>query len=77
MAQPTDIYSLLAPEEAAEHRRLTRLISLAESPAPLTRAEIAELCGVTPERIRQIEKLALHKTKKAILTKYPDLIKEI
>ena len=66
---------ILTEEEVAEHERLCKLMAMAASASPLTRSQIAELCGLSEERIRQIETLALHKTKKEILTNHQDLIK--
>jgi DNA-directed RNA polymerase sigma subunit (sigma70/sigma32) len=72
-----NLYQYLSPEDAATHKRLTYLLERAESPAPLTVREIAELCGISEEGIRQIQRRAEYKVKKQIITKYPDLLRAV
>ena len=77
MSQPTNIYELLTAEEGAEHKRLKRLLERAKSPVPLSLAETAELCGISTERVRQIQRIAEYKVKREILTNHPDLLKQL
>lgn len=80
MQNPTSIYDLLTEEDAAEHKRLAKLIkiqALALSPATLSLTEIATLKNVSKERVRQIQASALFKVKKEIINNQPDLIQEI
>ena len=80
MQSTPSIYDYLSPEDAAEHKRLAKLIkiqSLALSPATLTLGQIATLTGVSKERVRQIQSKALFKAKKEIINNQQDLISEV
>lgn len=79
MSSSAYIYDHLTPEEAAEHKQLAklhRIQSLKLKPGPLTLAETAELCGISPEYVRQLQRSGEHKVKKEIITNHPDLIKD-
>ncbi len=69
------MYKSQDPEHAAEHKRLVALLELARSDSPLTITQTAELIDISPERVRQIQVLALYKAKKEILTNHKDLLR--
>ena len=66
---PIHLSELLTPEEYAEHQRLaTKALALREQmerlgrrATPSTLQQTSRRMGISTERVRQIEKLALHK----------------